>query len=142
MISKLDAVSSQSLQKQNENEVLFLRLKYLKQITDTLKRQKLFLMETLDKSKNELSFAISQLEEAMITQNKSKSYLISVEKSIKQTKDMSELGTAALTNIENIVKFLKVEKMYELVFEVEQPTPWQDAECIQQTQDNNLKPPA
>ena len=70
----------------------------------------------------------------MITQNKSKSYLISVEKSIKQTKDMSELGSAALTNIENIVKFLKVEKMYELVFEVEQPTAWQDAEQSQETQ--------
>lgn len=60
-----------------------MRLKYLKQITDTLKRQKLFLIETLDKSKNELQHAMAQLEEAMITQNKSKSYLISVEKSIK-----------------------------------------------------------
>jgi hypothetical protein len=28
--------------------------------------------------------------------------------------------------MENIVKFLKVEKMYELVFDVEQPTPWQE----------------
>lgn len=41
---------------------------------------------------------------------------------------MSELGSAALHNIENIVKFLKVEKMYELVFEVEPPTPWSDPE--------------
>jgi hypothetical protein len=62
----------------------------------------------------------------MINQNKSKSYLISVEKSIKQTKDMSDLGSQALLNLENIVKFLKVEKMYELVFDVEQPTPWQE----------------
>lgn len=60
----------------------------------------------------------------MISQNKSKSYLISVEKSIKQTRDMSELGTASLLNIENIVKFLKVEKMHELVFEVEPPSVW------------------
>ena len=37
---------------------------------------------------------------------------------------MSELGSAALTNIENIVRFLKVEKMHELVFESEQPTTW------------------
>lgn len=71
---------------------------------------------------------MTQLQESMINQNKSKSYLISVEKSIKQTKDMSELGTAALSNMENIVKFLKIEKMYELVFDVEQPTPWQDAD--------------
>jgi len=39
---------------------------------------------------------------------------------------MSDLGSQALLNIENIVKFLKVEKMYELVFDVEQPTPWQE----------------
>jgi hypothetical protein len=37
---------------------------------------------------------------------------------------MSELGTASLLNIENIVKFLKVEKMHELVFEVEPPSVW------------------
>ena len=82
-IQKLDAVTSKSLQKQSENEVLYLRLKYLRQITDTLKRQKVFLAETLHKSKLELAAAMSQLEEAMISQNKSKSYLISVEKSIK-----------------------------------------------------------
>ncbi len=29
---------------------------------------------------------------------------------------MSEMGANALTNVENIIKFLKVEKMYELVF--------------------------
>ena len=101
-----------------------MRLKYLRQITDTIKRQKAFLSETLHKSKLELAAAMSQLEEAMISQNKSKSYLISVEKSIKQTREMSELGSAALTNIENIVKFLKVEKMHELVFESEPPTTW------------------
>lgn len=67
---------------------------------------------------------MQHLEEAMISQNKSKSYLISVEKSIKQTRDMSEMGQAALTNIENIIKFLKVEKMHELVFNVEEPTPY------------------
>ena len=61
------------------------------------------------------------LEEAMTSQNKSKSYLISVEKATKQTKNMSELGANALSNIENIIKFLKVEKMYELVFQAEPP---------------------
>jgi hypothetical protein len=35
---------------------------------------------------------------------------------------MSELGSNALLNIENIIKFLKVEKMYELVFQAEPPT--------------------
>ena len=61
------------------------------------------------------------LEEAMTSQNKSKSYLISVEKATKQTRNMSELGANALSNIESIIKFLKVEKMYELVFQAELP---------------------
>ena len=39
---------------------------------------------------------------------------------------------AALHNIENIVKFLKVEKMHELVFDVEPPTPWQEPEHQQE----------
>ncbi len=34
---------------------------------------------------------------------------------------MSELGANALMNIENIIRFLKVEKMYELVFQAEPP---------------------
>lgn len=59
----------------------------------------------------------------MTSQNKSKSYLISVEKATKQTRNISELGENALLNIENIIKFLKVEKMYELVFQAEPPVP-------------------
>lgn len=61
------------------------------------------------------------LEDSLINQNKSKSYLISVEKATKQTRVLSEMGANALTNVENIIKFLKVEKMYELVFQAEPP---------------------
>jgi len=52
----------------------------------------------------------------MINQNKSKSYLISIEKSIKQTREISDLGNTSLVNIENIIKFFKVEKLHDLVF--------------------------
>jgi hypothetical protein len=62
------------------------------------------------------------LEDTLINQNKAKSYLISVEKATKQTRNMSEMGTSALNNVENIIKFLKVEKMYELVFQAEPPS--------------------
>jgi len=34
---------------------------------------------------------------------------------------MSDLGTVALTNISNIVDFLKIEKMYSLVFDMQRP---------------------
>lgn len=46
------------------------------------------MLETLQKSKQELRFNMAQIQESMINQNKSKSYLISVEKAIKQTQGM------------------------------------------------------
>ena len=55
MSNKLDFFNSQSQQKQHENEALYLRLKYLRQIAETLVRQKNFLLETLDKSRFELT---------------------------------------------------------------------------------------
>lgn len=65
---------------------------------------------------------MDNLQESLTSQNKSKSYLISVEKATKQTKSMSDMGSNALDNVESIIKFLKVEKMYELVFQAEPPT--------------------
>jgi len=59
---------------------------------------------------------MAQIQESMINQNKSKSYLISVEKAIKQTQSMQEMGVNALKNFEQIITFFKTEKMYELVF--------------------------
>jgi hypothetical protein len=73
-------------------------------------------LETLQKSKQELRFNMAQIQESMINQNKSKSYLISVEKAIKQTQSMQEMGVNSLKNFEQIITFFKTEKMYELVF--------------------------
>jgi DNA-binding phage protein len=140
MSNKLDMFDSQSMQKQHENEALYLRLKYLKQSAETLVRQKNFLMETIEKSREELKHQMEVLEEAMTSQNKSKSYLISVEKATKQTRNMSELGENALSNIENIIKFLKVEKMYELVFQAEPPVQPSIHSIIEKESNNTLLP--
>lgn len=91
-------------------------MKYLRQCTETLQRQKIFVLETLQKSKQDLRFNMAQIQESMINQNKSKSYLISVEKAIKQTQGMQEMGVNALKSFEQIITFFKTEKMYELVF--------------------------
>lgn len=64
---------------------------------------------------------MQQLESSMLSQNKNKSYLVSVEKAVKQSKGVADCGTAALLNIEKIVKFLKIEKLHSLVFETEVP---------------------
>jgi len=100
---------------------LYLRLRYMRQTTDVLLRQKSFLMDTLDKSKNELEAKMNQLEASMLNQNKNKSYLVSVEKAIKQSRNVAEISKSALHNILQIVKFFKVEKIHELVFQTEEP---------------------
>ena len=52
----------------------------------------------------------------MLSQNKNKSYLVSVEKAIKQSRNVAEISKSALQNILQIVKFFKVEKIHQLVF--------------------------
>jgi hypothetical protein len=42
---------------------------------------------------------MSQLETSMLSQNKNKSYLVSVEKAVKQSKSVAECGNASLHNI-------------------------------------------
>lgn len=58
----------------------------------------------------------------MLSQNKNKSYLVSVEKAIKQSRNVAEISKSALQNILQIVKFFKVEKIHKLVFETEEPS--------------------
>lgn len=52
------------------------------------------------------------------------------------------MGTSALNNVENIIKFLKVEKMYELVFQAEPPTsiqPIDQEKLPENLKDNKIK---
>jgi hypothetical protein len=92
--------------------MLYLRLKYMRQIADVLLRQKSFLSETLEKSKKELEVKMSQLESGMLSQNKNKSYLVSVEKAVKQSRNVADISKSALSNIQQIVKFFKIEKIH------------------------------
>jgi hypothetical protein len=50
-------------------------------------------MVTLQKSKDHLSNKMLQLETSMLSQNKNKSYLVSVEKAVKQSRNVAECGT-------------------------------------------------
>ena len=101
--------------------MLYLRLKYMRQISDVLLRQKSFLSETLEKSKKELEAKMSQLESGMLSQNKNKSYLVSVEKAVKQSRNVADISKSALSNIQQIVKFFKIEKIHQLVFATDEP---------------------
>jgi len=68
---------------EKETQIVYLRLKYLRQTAETLFRQKEFLNESLSRSKQEFNNEMGELRDGMLSQNKNKEYLISVEKSIK-----------------------------------------------------------
>jgi hypothetical protein len=71
----------------------------MRQTADVLLRQKNFLFDTLIKSKHELEMKMNQLESSMLSQNKNKSYLVSVEKAIKQSRNVAEISKSAMHNI-------------------------------------------
>ena len=62
----------------------------------------------------------------MMSQNKNKSYLVSIEKAIKQSRNVAEISKSAMQNILQIVKFFKVEKIHQLIFQTEEPTGHKD----------------
>ena len=92
-----------------------LKLKYLKQSTETLAKQKVFLAETLAKGKAEILETLMKMENAMLADNNNQAYLVSVEKCIKQAKKMADMGTDALQNISQILQFLKIERLHRLL---------------------------
>ena len=71
----------------------------MRQTADVLLRQKNFLADTLHKSKLELEQKMISLEQGMLSQNKNKSYLVSVEKAIKQSRNVAEISKSAMQNI-------------------------------------------
>lgn len=97
-----------------ENNILMLRQKYLKQQTETLAKQKVFLFETLHKGKSEIEISLTKMEQTM-RQEQNGAYLVSVEQCIKRAKGMADMGTAALQNISQILQFLKIEKLHQLL---------------------------
>ena len=60
------------------------------------------------------------MENAMMADNNNQAYLVSVEKCIKQAKKMADMGTDALQNISQILKFLKIEKLHSLLSDEEE----------------------
>jgi len=73
------------------------------------------LFETLNKGTGEIQENLAKMESAMMADNNNQAYLVSVEKCIKQAKKMADMGTAALQNISQILQFLKIEKLHQLL---------------------------
>ena len=86
----------------------------MRQIAEVLLRQKGFLLETLEKSKKELEVKMIHLEATMLSQNKNKPYLVSAEKAVKKSREVEEISKSAMTNIQSIVKFFKIETVHQV----------------------------
>lgn len=75
----------------------------------------MFLSETLSKGREEIQTTLYKMEKAMMADNNNQAYLVSVEKCIKQATKMADMGTEALQNIAQILEFLKIEKLHQLL---------------------------
>jgi len=117
---QIEALENSSEVVKKENSILQLRQKYLKQQTETLAKQKVFLFETLAKGRGEIQETLQKTENAMMADNNNQAYLVSVEKCIKQAKKMADMGSDALQNISQILKFLKIEKLHQLLSDEEE----------------------
>ncbi len=82
-----------------QNNILELKLKFVKESTDTLVKQKKFIMEDTERSKEQLKKESLRIEERMMNENSNKDYLISVKKAVKQSQEMIEMGLQALSNV-------------------------------------------
>ena len=60
-------------------------MKFVKESTETLVKQKQFLVEDLDKSRIMLMNESVSVEQHMLSENSNKDYLISVKKAVKQS---------------------------------------------------------
>ena len=83
LTDRIRKLENQCDKKQKENQILFLRLKYMRQTADILLRQKTFLADTLARAHHELEAKMNELHSSMLSQNKNSSYLVSVEKAVK-----------------------------------------------------------
>lgn len=116
---QIEELENQNEVVKKENNILMLRQKYLKQQTETLAKQKVFLFETLHKGKGEIEESLTKMENAMRAEQP-EAYLVSVEQCIKRARGMADMGTAALQNISQILEFLKIEKLHQLLSDEEE----------------------
>eukprot|EP00347_Sterkiella_histriomuscorum_P013376 403364949 len=97
-----------------------LKLQFVKESTQNLLRQKNFLIEDLQKSKKQLTEESDSLEVKAAEQNPAnQDYLISIKKAVAQSKAMLQIGLNSLSNSLQIVSFLKIEELLQMIVEQE-----------------------
>jgi hypothetical protein len=74
-----------------------LKLKLLRDSVETLYKQKMFIVENIERSRDILKRESEQVEENMMKQNDNKEYLISVKKAVNLSKTMLDMGLQAIS---------------------------------------------
>ncbi len=74
-----------------------MKLKLLRDSVETLYKQKMFIVENIERSRDILKRESEQVEENMMKQNDNKEYLISVKKAVNLSKTMLDMGLQAIS---------------------------------------------
>ena len=74
-----------------------MKLRLLKDSVETLYKQKIFIMENIQRSKELLQKETEQVEDKMMKQNDNKEYLISIKKAVKLSREMLDMGFHAIS---------------------------------------------
>lgn len=96
---QIEEVENKNEVLEKENNILLLRQKYLKQHTETLAKQKVFLFETLARGKGEIWENLNIIEKKILEDNNNENFLISIRKCFEYANQVADMGTTVLENI-------------------------------------------
>ncbi len=75
-----------------QNSILELKLRLIRDSVETLYKQKMFIVDNIERSSRNLARESAQAEQALMNQNDNQEYLISVKKAVKMSQTMVDLG--------------------------------------------------
>jgi hypothetical protein len=73
-----------------------LKLRLIRDSVETLYKQKMFIVENIEKSRRDLAKESAQVEANMMSENGNQEYLISVKKAVKISQTMIDMGLNAI----------------------------------------------
>jgi hypothetical protein len=94
---RIETYNNQCIVLQKQNSIGGLKLRLIKDSVETLFKQKIFIMENIERSRVLLLKESEQVEEKMMKQNDDKEYLISIKKAVKLSKEMLDMGFHAIS---------------------------------------------
>ncbi len=97
MQERIESYNNQCIVLQKQNSIGSLKFRLIKDSVETLFKQKIFIMENIERSRVLLLKESEQVEEKMMKQNDNKEYLISIKKAVKLSKEMLDMGFHAIS---------------------------------------------